>query len=764
MADIKCPVCGNENNELATECKFCGALLNQPPNELWRKPSPESMDEILESLRGSGGTPIEPAQKIDNPEPDDEVNDEDQSLSDFISRLQDFTVDQENTVEPPPDETGENLPDWLKELDNWQPSLDNADAEDYSASPSYKFTLPLDENILPQWLDSVDENQKAADRPETMEENSAEAIKAEVLADWLSSQKENKSLPNETDLEAGEKTPTENIIELPPVFEEPAVPENAPIDAETSAQPESVQPGSPDMLPGEEGTESEVVIPTPSSLEYPGDADNISAVEGDNLNEWLGNLQTENFPQIFDTTKPETAEEPSNATPPFINGDLSAWIEPAPQESSGQEQTGESSPFPRETLPEWMQNITSANAGISQLDETPSEEASETGVPEWLAGLQPLEENLSASQQPASSGAVEEAGPLAGIPGVLPVFEASVFFRKPPLYSSQVEVSEKQRTNAARLENMLDEEKQVVKKKRPLRKTPHGLIRALIGILLIGVMLLPLVGPISPALEAWAGRAGTTEIGSFQATIDALPEGSSVLVAVEYSPGYDGELSTAAMSAFELLMKRNAHIAVVSTNSSGPVLGEGLKNDVLAANPDLQEQYNQRDWFINLGYLPGETLSLQELVANPQQAVRYGISSGLENRPVWDSAGLINIQKLNDFSMLVLITDTTETGRAWIEQVQPAIQGVPFLVVSSAQAAPMLQPYVASGQVQGLVSGMAGGLSLRESSQLQTENSGKNWAAFQLGVAAVIVFILLGGIVEFIKSLLGRKRLDQEVS
>lgn len=272
-------------------------------------------------------------------------------------------------------------------------------------------------------------------------------------------------------------------------------------------------------------------------------------------------------------------------------------------------------------------------------------------------------------------------------------------------------------------------------------------------------MLLPLLGFKSPALESMAGNAGIVGAASFHKAIIALPEEASVLVAMEFSPGFSGEINPSAKSTFELLMNRNAHLAIVSTNTSGPVLAEGIKNEVLKSIPGLQEQYSHRDWFINLGYLPGETLSLQELVSDPQQAVRYGISSGSENRLVWDSAGLINIQNLNDFSMLVLITDTGETARAWIEQVQPSIPDVPFLIVASAQAAPMVQPYLKSGQVQGLLSGMTGGLSL-----MNTENGDVRWTIFQVGVTAIIILILVGVVAELVTVLLGRKRLDQEVS
>jgi hypothetical protein len=219
----------------------------------------------------------------------------------------------------------------------------------------------------------------------------------------------------------------------------------------------------------------------------------------------------------------------------------------------------------------------------------------------------------------------------------------------------------------------------------------------------------------------------------------------------------------AATGMLQRLMMRGIRIGVISTLPSGPVLAEGLLMQALERQPEMQDQYTQRDWYINLGYLPGEAISLQELARRPQQAVRYGISAGLDNRLVWDSAVLQHIQELEDFGAVIIITDTVETGRTWIEQVQSSLDETPFLIVSSAQAAPMLLPYLQSGQVQGLLSGMAGGISYEETTQIAGLDRGAYWLANQFGLAVIILILILGVIIESTASLAGRNRPDQEV-
>ncbi len=54
-----------------------------------------------------------------------------------------------------------------------------------------------------------------------------------------------------------------------------------------------------------------------------------------------------------------------------------------------------------------------------------------------------------------------------------------------------------------------------------------------------------------------------------------------------------------------------------------------------------------------------------------------------------------------------------KSGRIWVEQLQSQKQidttlaKKPLLVVASAQAGPLLQPYVVSGQVTGMISGIS---------------------------------------------------------
>jgi hypothetical protein len=569
-----------------------------------------------------------------------------------------------------------------------------------------------------------------------------------------------------SEIEPEPEAQPETGLEAEPVSELEPLPD---LFAESAPLPET-EP-APDLA-------AETLAPEPAA-EYPGDSESRAASESEDLTEWLGKLQAGDFPPVFDLselkTKPdldddladgaETGEAGAvpHSAPPFVNGDLSSWLEPAeeePTEDADASQTEEQPDSP-EPLPEWMQDMPAEAAEPAPPAAEEGLEAPEPEpVPDWLAGFQA---GALAPDEPYGTPEIlEDDGPLAGIPGILPAINAAGFYRKPPLYSSQVLANEQQTDNAAKLENLVNAEKETVIKKSSRRGIPQRLWRALIGVLLIALLAVPLFAPAGTIFSPTVSPQSAPDAAFIQA-LDSLPDGATVLVAVEYAPGYDGELGSAGAGLFQMLMERGAHVAVVSTNTSAALLAENLKSAALQTRPELAEQYSQRDWYINLGYLPGEVLSLQELAANPRQAVQYGLGAGLENRWVWDSAGLIDIYNVSDFDMLVLITDTVENGKAWVEQVRPSAVDVPFLVISSAQAAPILQAYRDSGQVQALISGLSGGLSLQDGMAAESSLAYTR-TAYPLGVIAVSLLMLIAIFAAVIRLLFARKQPGQEVT
>lgn len=201
-------------------------------------------------------------------------------------------------------------------------------------------------------------------------------------------------------------------------------------------------------------------------------------------------------------------------------------------------------------------------------------------------------------------------------------------------------------------------------------------------------------------------------------------------------------------------MSRNVRMVVVSTVPSGPALAQTL----LAEAAQRQAGYNLATSTVNLGYIPGGSISLLEFARQPQLAAPVT----LFGEPAWQNPILSNIQGLQDFAEIIVLTDSPENGRAWVEQVQPALGGVPLLMVASAQAAPMLQPYVQSGQINGMVSGLLGGLMYGQQSGLPNNPILNVFSSYQIGVLLAFGLVLAGGLISGIRAMFSRREKDEE--
>ena len=125
-------------------------------------------------------------------------------------------------------------------------------------------------------------------------------------------------------------------------------------------------------------------------------------------------------------------------------------------------------------------------------------------------------------------------------------------------------------------------------------------------------------------------------------------------------------------------------------------------------------------------------------------------------------ASALDVFHFSDYAAVILLTDQAETARAWVEQTTSRRGASPLLVVSSAQAAPMIQPYLLSGQVNGLVSGFLGGAAFESSNGLGTPVRGY-WDAYNFATLLAALLIVLGSLWNLIAGARSRRRGLDEV-
>jgi hypothetical protein len=355
--------------------------------------------------------------------------------------------------------------------------------------------------------------------------------------------------------------------------------------------------------------------------------------------------------------------------------------------------------------------------------------------------MRPVEAVVSESAAaPEDNQRAERAGPLVGLRGLLTPENLVTQYQKPPALSVKLRLSDKQRINASLLENILAEESQ----SKPLRKertrAPQTLVRVLVGLLLIAVLAITLFsgGPAginTPILY----QAETVQ---FNSLVNSLPDGAPVLLAFDYEASLSGEMNLSAAPVIDHLVAKQARLVIVSTIPAGPVLGQQL----IEVAAQKQPGYSLANKTINLGYMAGGATSLQEFALDPQKTTPYALNAtegDIQVAHAWENQALVGVTRLQDFAAIIVLTDNAETGRAWVEQVQPNLGNTPMLAVVSAQAAPVMQPYYESSQIKGMVAGLAGGMTYEQLRQVPG-TAHTYWSAFQAGLLTAMALIIIG--------------------
>ncbi len=782
---------------------------------------PAGEDDWLQNLRGAESpfaaeTPAASASPFSS-EPADQTQDD---ASDWMQSLDSW----KSGSDQPPEETPAEQPvDWMSRLGSDQPTgQTSASSGDDDQDWLNQFSRPAGEQATPaegtdeDWLSGLQAAAGAGEQADSGEpEPSGEQF------DWMSGlgTQAGSNEPSQGPFDNGE-TPAAG----PGVFSwENELPADEPGSAsggflnenESSAgEPEASQPDeTPDWLrkfdqtPAgetqiEQPLDSESAQPSgelpdwlssfsPQEPEKSAAGMEASADEGqtepvESVPEWLSNFTPGEAPAkpvepvipISDNPQEESfswqslgipgepaaaTEEPAEPTP-FAGANLPEWLDqnktgeprlPYDQElippATPAGEMDERVPFVPSSMPDWLdesgQTAPAAEAASEELPAEggePSLEAAE--LPSWLQSMRPIE-MVAPKRVSAEEKRVEKAGPLAGLSGVLPTEDLVGQYIKPPLYSVKLRVSEKQRVHASLIESLISEETQPQSIPAERSEAPKRLLRFLVAAVLILAVLLPMLN----FLPAFPSNMLPQELIDFQRILSdetVIPQGSAVLLAVEYEPGLSGEMQTASEAVVRQLAERGVSLTVISTSPTGAILAESLFDQ---AGFDLGR-------VVNLGYLSGGSTGLQSFALSPVQAAPATLQGKIAP---WNGGLLEGVSNLSDFAATIVLTDDPDKGRTWIEQVQPALADKPLLMVSSAQAAPLLLPYYNSGQVKGIVSGISGAAgfeSLAESSGTATLLRG----SFQYGMLLAALLILIGGLVTGIISSISRGKAEKE--
>ncbi|MDM7918155.1 MAG: hypothetical protein QUS12_03215, partial [Methanosarcina sp.] len=309
--------------------------------------------------------------------------------------IREFFKDEQNIPEQPeehPVERSEEQPDWFKALQQQVGSV-----EEPAITPS-------EEPELPSWLRDFDR---------TIETS---AVSGEALGEVSSEQ--------------------DNSLKAEPAFLE----EENPLPFSDEKHDEGISAFIPENITTPENRE-EKETPEIAFLEESSatnEIQNIKLPEEESLENVSG------LPDWLSSVIPENEEQPSPVVPPFEENILPDWLnevqEPPESEKAPFPQVFDVyqpvdrnpkvpvSPFEEPELPEWFSELPqhTETSSVSEVP-VPSEEIAPAELPTWLKAMKPEEPRLPLSD---ATGFLQQSGPLAGLPEILPSVEQTLSIRK----------------------------------------------------------------------------------------------------------------------------------------------------------------------------------------------------------------------------------------------------------------------------------------------------------------------------------------------
>jgi len=769
MAEQRCPMCSKINPEGVEECAHCGARLTPLIISSQQTPGsqPESEGETPDWLARIRSD-VE-ANKDQDPEPE-EPGDAD----DWLGRLRSAGSGE---VEPAPD-PGEEVPEWI-----------SARSPDESVDQK-----------APEWLSRIRKREKALRENEESKEKPAES------GDWLASlrgktgEQEAEPAAEGDWLSALRETTARDAEEAPPQTPEPLqelrdIGDILPLDEIPPAEPPTVEEvpsldEQSDDVPVEDqdwlAAFQEEAFVSSGADEPPADAGppDFLPVEMDLGDPEADDVSDEDIFAALDALEdPATVEPDPSLGGPFREIKDVEWIDTTDLVGEGPElppayppepvsqhtpalitedqvplSTGDSQDHDLEAidLPDWLGELQETGGEPAQEATKKDQNLAPATLPAWLEAMRPIDTFRSSVEiEPVDDQAVESAGPLAGLRGVLMAEPVVAIPHQASVGSGRLDISERQFAQAELLHRMVDdEERELPLESRPRRQLPF--VRWVIAALMILAILGAIVSA-SPGTTSFPPPVRVPQdLAPLFTLVDELPADKPALLVFDYSPGYTAEFDAVASVILEHLMRRDIAITTVSTQVSGPLLAERMIQRV-GREHDLVNGVD----YIHLGYLSGGPTAVQLFAAAPRESILRGflLPEELEGQSAWLSVILNDVQRLSDFGMVAVITAGTDNARVWAEQAHPWMGDTPLLMILSTGAEPLIRPYYESldPQVEGILTGLPEAVAY-EQMNARSADALARWDGFNASVLVVEAVLLAGSIYGLVKWLLKPRR------
>ena len=225
----------------------------------------------------------------------------------------------------------------------------------------------------------------------------------------------------------------------------------------------------------------------------------------------------------------------------------------------------------------------------------------------------------------------------------------------------------------------------------------------------------------------------------FYNTIAQVPPGGMVLIDGWWSPGTRGENQWQTQAILLHLMQRHLRFAILSFDPQNNTIVQRMVSGLAP-----KYGYVEGRDYVNFGYKP------QAVFSQTVQAMATNIPGALKKdrngTPLAGMPAMKGINSIQDIGAVVEVTPSA-TAETWLGLggLRQGPKPVPFLLATTAVGAPTYYPYLDSGQIAGMLTGVKGAGDyeyLLGTSTFGTRATG----ALSLVYALIIGLIALGNI------------------
>ncbi len=266
-----------------------------------------------------------------------------------------------------------------------------------------------------------------------------------------------------------------------------------------------------------------------------------------------------------------------------------------------------------------------------------------------------------------------------------------------------------------------------------LSKLEH-LDRRWIYLLVALSVLFPLLFPLRIPLQTSASTQ------AYYDQIEKLPEGSLVLMSTDFDPGSKAELYPMTEATLRHIFQKNLKVVIFSLWPAGPPLTELA---LQRANADRGNDKIQGVDFVNLGFKDGREAVIVELGRSFKEAFPLAYNG----TPVGQIPIMEKVENYASFPLFVNISVGYPGTKEYVQYAQSRFS-ITMISGAGAVSVPEFSAYLQSGQLKGMLSGIAG---CGEYEQL-LNHPGLALTfmdAQSAGHVLIVVMILIGNIVYF---------------